>query len=172
MAGPTILNIKASTFKLADDEAGLTAGDAYSCQITAATVSAQAKLLTVPATMCSPESQSASASGWNLDVGYLQDWGDTGSLSQYLFDNDGSAKAFEIKPTDPAMPTISGTCWVVSGAYGGDMGANLVATVTMPLTNKPTITPAVALLGAEAQTAETQTQAPASGPLLQPAGVA
>src|SRR5436190_16796190 len=121
MAGPVVLNVKAATFKMAATQAALATGQAFSCQITNATVSAQPKLVTVPATMCAGESQSAAASGFQLDIGFLQDWNQVApnSLSRYLYDNDGKQVAFEITPTDPVMPKVTGDCWAVAGDYGG-----------------------------------------------------
>ena len=142
MAGPTVLNLKQCTVKFADTSAGLTSAPDFTCQVTSAAVKVNAKLQTVPATMCAPESQSPAASGWSLDLQWLQDWGAAapGGMSEYMFTNDTQLKFFELKPVDPTAPTCNGECYIVAGDYLGAAGTPLLATATCPMPQKPTIT--------------------------------
>jgi hypothetical protein len=161
VAAASIINIKDCSVIFADDEAGLTATTPaptdFKCQVNSAEIQAQPKLQTVPATFCNPESQMPSATGWQLVITFLQDWGATESLSQYLFDNDAELKWFMLSPTDVTLddvPSATGQCWIVAGQYLGAAGAPVNATSTMPVPAKPTIAPAVGLLSAQSEAVE------------------
>src|SRR5436305_14171113 len=124
MAAASIINIKDCSVIFADTEAGLTAASPaptdFKCQVNSAEIQAQPKLQTVAATFCNPESQMPSATGWQLVLTFLQDWGATDSLSQYLFDNDAELKWFMLAPIDvtlAAVPTATGQCWIVAGQF-------------------------------------------------------
>ena len=144
MAAASIINIKNCSVIFAATEAGLTAPTPvdYKCQVNSAEIQAQPKLQTVPATFCNPESQMPSATGWQLVITFLQDWGATNSLSQFLFDNDAELMWFKLAPIDMTLddvPEATGQCWVVAGQYLGAAGAPVNATSTMPVPAKPTI---------------------------------
>jgi len=164
MAGPVVLNVKQANVVFADTQAGLASGTDYTCQVTSAQIKANPKLQTVAATFCAAESQSPAASGWQLDLTWLQDWGaptvvgppPTGSLSQYMFDNDAELKWFKIVPTDPAAPGAEGQCYVVAGEYLGAAGAPLTATATCPCPVKPTIAATITLAAPTEASAESE----------------
>jgi hypothetical protein len=161
----TILNIKQASMKFADTQAGLTSAPDFTCQITSASVKAVPKLQTVAPTFCGPETQSPAASGWQLDLTWLQDWGATPSgMSQYMYDNDTALKWFTIIPVDPAAPSASGQCYVVAGDYLGAAGVPLLATAVCPVPVKPTLAPVVHSTGATAGTPGSWTPAGSAPP--------
>lgn len=133
------------TLKIADTQAGLSTGTAFECQVTSAVVKAQPKMSTIPATGCAGESQAPGATGYQLELAWLQDWsaGDAASLSSYAMTNDGLAKWVEFVPdrTDPTTK-FEFNCFVVAGDIGGTFGAGDpgVSSSVWPLLNKPTPT--------------------------------
>lgn len=143
------------TLKLADTEAGLSAGTAYECQITSAVVTPTANFQTVPATGCAPASQSPGLTSFNLDLAWLQDWDAAGGgLSGYSWERAGDAVWFQLVPdsADTAV-SIKGQVYVVEGAVGGVFGDGSAGTSTAswPCLDKPTLaTPATAATRVEA----------------------
>lgn len=132
------------TLKLADTEAGLTAGLAVECQINSAVLTPAPVYNTIPPTGCAGASQSPGLTGWGLDLTWLQDWVDDGGLSQYAFANDGLPKWFELVPNS-ADPTVgaTGQAYVAAGSFGATFGDGSAAqsTASWPLLDKPDITP-------------------------------
>lgn len=123
----------------------------FQCQVTSAAVTVTPNLITVPATGCEGQTQQPAASTYALALSFLQDWGQTDSLSQYLWDNDTMQADFSVAlASDPLVPVASGTVRVVAGQYGGDFANPLNATVTLPCQAKPTIGPAAGTLAAPA----------------------
>ncbi len=115
--------------------------DEFQCQVGAFTVTASSNLQPVPATLCSGPSQAASASSFSCMITYLQDWGETISLSQLLWDNDAKKIYFKYVPEDNTVSSIEGACWSVAGDYGGEGAGLWVNSSDMPCTDKPVITP-------------------------------
>jgi hypothetical protein len=157
VAAANLIDIKDCSIIFADDEAGLTsttpAPADFKCQVNSAAINAVPKLQTVPATFCAAETQVPAATGWQLVLTFLQDWGATNSLSQYLFDNDATQKWFQMTPNDvtlDSVPGAKGQCWVVAGAYLGAAGAPVNAASTMPIAAKPTIAGVGLLMASEA----------------------
>jgi hypothetical protein len=130
----------------------------YKCQVTKAELVATPNLQTVPATGCQPETQVPAATGFTLDLEWLQDWTATapGSLSQYLFDNDTTEVDFSVSldSGDVLMPVASGTVRLVPGSYGGQFGTPLLATVTLPVQGKPAIGTAATVLSERRETVD------------------
>ena len=149
----TVIVVIDATVRFGDVAAGVD----YKCQVTKAELVATPNLQTVPATGCQPETQVPAATGFTLDLEYLQDWGAADSLGQYLFDNDTLEVDFSVSlDTDNVtMPVASGTVRLVPGSYGGQFGTPLLATVTLPVQGKPVIGPAAAVLSERAP-ADTQ----------------
>lgn len=170
----TALVLNNPIFKLADSEAGLTAGTAYECQLTSAAITPQPQMNTIPPTGCAPATQSPGRTQWQLDMAWLQDWSAAaGGLSGYAYTNDTLPKWFSLALDSVGAPTViaTGQTYVVAGAYGGTFGdgSAAAATATWPCLDKPDITLPTTL----AATAEGQpvTQQPAPQPAPQPAGV-
>lgn len=112
------------TFTVADTEAGLAAGDAYECQITAATLDPTVNFATIPATGCQGPSQSPSTAAWVLNLAWLQDWSAPGGgLSGYALENMMMRRWFKLVP-DKNDVTVSaiGEVWISPGAFGGTFG--------------------------------------------------
>ena len=166
----TVVTLNTPKFKLADTQAGLTAGTAYECQLTQAVITASPNFQTVPATGCAPASQSPGATSWALDMAWLQDWtAPSGGLSGYALTNDAKPKWFELTLDVVGSPTTkaTGQCYVVAGSFGGTFGDGTAAntTATWPLLDKPVVTtPALMMvegMEAEGQTAEEPQPQPA-----------
>ena len=121
-----------------------TAGtDTYECQVTSAAVTSTPNLITVPATGCEGSSQMPAPSTYAVALTFLQDWGQPGSLSQLLWDGEGTETEFSIAlASAPTIPVATGTVRLVAGQYGGDFSQPLTATVTLPCGAKPDIAPA------------------------------
>jgi hypothetical protein len=148
-ATATVIVVTDATVQFGDVATGVD----YTCQATKAELVATPNLQTVPATGCQPETQVPAATGFTLDLEWLQDWSAaTESLSQYLFDNDTLEVDFSVSLDngDIAMPVASGTVRLVPGSYGGQFGTPLLATVTLPAQGKPVIGPAATILSERA----------------------
>lgn len=156
----TVITIVNAHLKLADTEAGLTTGVDYQCQVIEASINATPNLVTVPATYCQAESQSAAATGYELALTWLQDWtAPGGGLSGYAYTNDTEEKWFSLSLEDPdtAPPVAKGPVRVVAGAFGGAAGTPLQTSATWPCSSKPVITlPAIAGMAAESDLAASE----------------
>jgi hypothetical protein len=143
----TVIVVTNASLKLADTEAGLTAGVDYQCQVTEAAINASPNLQTVPATFCGPETQVPAATAYELAVTWLQDWtAPGGGLSKYAFDNDTLEKWFSLTLNDQTEPIATGRIRLVAGSFGGPAGTPLTADATWPIQGKPTITTAAPVM--------------------------
>lgn len=82
------------------------------------------------------------SSTWMVDLAYAQDWDSAGSLSAYLYANEGAEVTLTFEPVS------GGSSWsadviIVPGAVGGAVDSYAVATVSLPVQGRPTFTPAV-----------------------------
>jgi hypothetical protein len=150
------------TLKLADTEAGLTAGTAFECQLTTAELLATANLVQVEQTPCQPASQVPGRETWSLHLIFMQDWAAPGGgLSGYAKANRGQRKWFELvadKDVTPAGDQViaTGEVWIGSGGLGGVVSAApLKSDVTWPCPTEPAITTPAALPLADAELADT-----------------
>jgi hypothetical protein len=138
----TVIVLNAPVFKLADTEVGLTAGTAYECQLTSATITANPQFNTIPSTGCAPSSQSPGRTQFQLDLAWLQDWtAAAGGLSGYAYTNDTEPKWFSFSLDGGATVVATGEVYVVAGGYGGTFGdgSAAAATATWPCLDKPDI---------------------------------
>lgn len=78
---------------------------------------------------------------WALTVNFGQDHEAAESLSTFLFENEGDEFPFAIEPVDGGT-AFSGTLIAQSGPIGGEVDQFGNASVTLPVLNKPTRTPA------------------------------
>jgi len=139
-----VITLNNPIFKLADTEAGLTAGDSYECQLTSAAITPSPVSNTIPATGCAPATQSPGRTGYSIDLAWLQDWSvPGGGLSGFAYENDTAPKwfSFQLDAADTA-PIATGQVYVVAGAYGGTFGdgSAAAASASWPCLDKPTIT--------------------------------
>lgn len=107
-----------------------------SVQFTPSVTSATFKGLEPTATFTNVGSAS-----WMVDISYAQDWESVGSLSAYLFANEGAEVTLTFEPVN------GGSSWsadviIVPGAVGGSVDSFAVATVSLPVQGKPTFTTA------------------------------
>ena len=116
----------------------------FECQVTLASISATPNSVTVPPTGCEGASTRQLAPTYTLNLNYLQDWGQTDSLSQFLWDNQLVDADFELSLGDAPIPVATGVCQLVAGDYGGDFANPLTATAAMGITGQPDIAPPVA----------------------------
>ena len=115
----------------------------YSCQVINFTLESVAVTTDRAGTFCAAPATLNSASSWQVSFEYLQDWGATDSISELLFENDGSEIFFSFVPDVATVPTASGSFNAQAGNYGGDAGTSWTSSGTCGLTGKPTITPPV-----------------------------
>lgn len=75
---------------------------------------------------------------WTAQVDFVQDWDTSGSLSAYLFDNDGATKTVVFVPTSGVgKPTFTVDVILRSGPIGGTTRQFAVSSVTMACKTKP-----------------------------------
>jgi len=118
--------------------------DDYSCQVINFTLESVANTTERPGTFCAAPATLNAASSWQVSFQYLQDWGATESISQFLFDNDGQEVFFSFAPDVPTVPTATGSFFAQAGSYGGDAGSSWDFSGTCGLNGVPTFTPPVA----------------------------
>lgn len=152
----TVIPFNNPKLLVADTEAGLAAGDAYECQLTAAQIVGTPSFQVVPQTGCAPPGQVPGRSTWSLNLAWLQDWtADGGGLSKYSLDNATQAKWFSLAIDTVGFPTVvaTGQAYVVPGQFGGPItGAPAAATANWPMLDEPDITvPAPVGLEADAE---------------------
>lgn len=151
----TVIVLNAPTLKVATTQAGLTAGTAYECQVTSATVTTDAPMNTIPATGCAGASQSPGTASYALEMAWLQDWtaSPAGGLSGWAWAQKGKKAWVQLTPDPTGAPTVKceGEVWVVPGQFGGTFGDGSAApaSATWPFTGTPTITPATLELAAD-----------------------
>lgn len=81
------------------------------------------------------------SSTWTVDLSYAQDWETSGSLSAYLFANEGAEVSLTFTPVS------GGGVWdadviIAPGQVGGAVDSFAEATVSLPVQGKPSYTPA------------------------------
>jgi hypothetical protein len=140
----TILPLTHPILKVADTQAGLTAGEAYECQLTRAEIVPTAQTSTVPATGCAPAVDVPGATKYALHLEWLQDWtASGGGLSNYALINDGSLVWFEYAVDSVGAPTVvaTGQAYVTPGSYGGVFGdgSAAAATADWSMPDKPSV---------------------------------
>lgn len=143
MPAPTVITIIAGRLAVGLLDTALTAFD---CQVVSAAVTANPNLQTVPATFCAPESQAPAATGFQLDLNFLQDWTNPDGVCWFSMDND-TAEVFWELSLDTADATgeaiMHGKARVVAVGFGGDAGTPLQSSSTWPILGKPASGPVV-----------------------------
>jgi hypothetical protein len=137
-----VINPKSTgSIVFATSEANLTSAPvAASDQVISFRIVAQPNLTGVPATYGAAASESAAASGFQVELSILQDWGATTSVSEFLFDNDGEEIWFQHDPAGSSEPTFKGAVYAVAGGWGGAADESWVDDLTFPCVAKPTYT--------------------------------
>lgn len=140
-----ILNHPEVTF--ADTQLGLDTAPTFECQLISAMITPQPVYNTIPATGCAGATQSPGRTGYNLDLSWLADWGAADSLSQFAWDNDGTAVWFRFTDDGSAAAgaatTAEGQAYVAAGGFGGTFGDGSASqtTASWPCVDKPDIGP-------------------------------
>jgi len=129
---------------------GITPLVEYGCQVTNIMLEPTQNMTTTPGTYCAAPHDTPGASSWALVISFLQDWGNTPSLSEFVFTNDGALCDFEFTSSNPdTVPSMSGSCFVTATAFGGDPGAAWqVTTQRWPMQEPPTLTASPTTLAA------------------------
>lgn len=78
---------------------------------------------------------------WVCNLTFAQDWSDEDSLAYYLMDNEGETVEMTFKPTNTTGATITADVIITPGAIGGDVSAFAIASVSLGVVGKPTVTP-------------------------------
>lgn len=84
-----------------------------------------------------------STATWTCTLKYAQDWTTTGSLSAYLFANEGASVDVAFKPQNASGPSFTAKVVITPGAIGGSVNAFATASVTLGVTGKPVLVPGV-----------------------------
>ncbi|MGA1838463.1 IPT/TIG domain-containing protein [Herbiconiux sp. 11R-BC] len=80
-----------------------------------------------------------SVATWTASISFVQDWDTAGSLSAYLFNNEGATVAAVFRPRNGTGPSFSVNLIITPGAIGGAGNATAEATVTLGITGKPVL---------------------------------
>ena len=157
----TVIPLTNPIFKVADTEAGLTAGDAYECQLTSAAITASPNFQTIPPTGCAPAAQSPGARrrGRSTSPGCRTGRRPVAACrttpTKTTPRPSGSPSPSTRSAPRPSSPPVRPTSPPVR--YGGTFGdgSPAAATATWPCLDKPTIVSAVvvaATAGARSRT--------------------
>lgn len=115
----------------------------FGCQITDGALNASPNVTTetVPATWCEPEEtiSNVGKTSYTLDLGYLQDPDVVDGLSQFLFEHDAEVAYFYMGMDGDDPPKAIGEVRIASGTIGGAGRTTLTATVSLPVTGKPSV---------------------------------
>lgn len=96
---------------------------------------------------------------WDAGLTFAQDHETAGSLSDYLFANEGTKVVMIFKPRSGSGPSYQVTLSLTPGAIGGEVNAWATGTVTLPCDGKPV------KLGAGAGVPVLGLASPVSGPI-------
>lgn len=80
---------------------------------------------------------------WVLSLNYAQDWETVGSLSAYLFANEGLTVDATFRPRSGTGPSFAAEVVITPGAIGGSVNAYATASVTLGVNGKPVLVPGV-----------------------------
>ncbi|WP_372593565.1 hypothetical protein [Actinotalea sp.] len=84
-----------------------------------------------------------STATWTATLAGAQDWSSDVSLCRFLFDNEGDTRPYLLRPRAGSGPSFTGKVIITPGAIGGQVNAVAPFNVTLGLTAKPTLVPAV-----------------------------
>lgn len=119
--------------------------DEYSCQVINFQIDPVANPITRRGTLCSPPLNRNGASSYAANFEYLQDWGATPSISEFLKANDAQLVYFDYSSNVPGTGRITGAFYANTGTYGGDAGSSWVSSGSCGLEGDYTVVPATPL---------------------------
>lgn len=76
---------------------------------------------------------------WTADLAYVQDWETAGSLSNYLFENQGKTVPVKFEPKKGGKP-IYANIVIQPGAIGGQVDSFAATTVSLGVSGAPSFT--------------------------------
>lgn len=117
--------------------------DDYAAAVSSATLTPASSAVTFKGLKPTAVFTDVTAATWTLDLAYAQDWETAGSLSLYLFNNEGATKAATLKPKSGTGPSFAVDIIITPGAVGGAVDAHATATVTLGVKGRPELVPAV-----------------------------
>lgn len=82
----------------------------------------------------------SSAATWTCVLEYVQDWESPESLSQYLFEKEGTTVPATFKPKSGSGPSFTANLSITSGSIGGAVNAFATTSVTLG-SDKPVLVP-------------------------------
>lgn len=89
----------------------------------------------------------ASTATWTCTLKYVQDWDSLKSLSRYLYTEEGKTVPIVFKPRAGtgagASPSFSANIVITPGAIGGQVNSFAETSVTLGVSGKPLLVPAV-----------------------------
>lgn len=80
----------------------------------------------------------AGASTWVCNIEFAQDWDTAGSLSRYLFENEGGSIAVTFEPKKGGS-AITATIVVVPGSIGGAVDGVATSSVALGVKGRPAL---------------------------------
>lgn len=75
-------------------------------------------------------------STWTLNLTFAQDWETAGSFSEYLMENEGEKKTFDIEPATGGR-SVTVEVYIQPGQIGGTVDTGPDANVSLPVIGKP-----------------------------------
>lgn len=112
------------------------------CQVTIIETQVESTFVAIPVTGCEAPADRYAGSKRKLRLQWLQDWGETDSLSEFLDDHDGESIFIEYIPLGGTAPKWVYEVQAVPGAEGGTMGQPSLADVTLPVIARTPTMPA------------------------------
>lgn len=107
----------------------------------------------------------ATAATWVCNLVLAQDWETSGSLSLFLWNNDGTPQPLALKPRSGSGPSFTASAIIIPPSVGGAGDAYATSTIALGLSGKPLMVPAAGV-------APVITTADATGPAAGGTGVA
>lgn len=88
--------------------------------------------------------QSVGSEVWTLQFDYAQDWSTADSLALKLFNETGTNVTVTVNPEGTVgAPSFTAEVTLLSGSVGGATDSVATASVTLPVTGRPVLAPAV-----------------------------
>jgi len=79
---------------------------------------------------------------WTVVLNYVQDWETADSLSQFLYENEGTTVPMTFHPRSGSGPSFTAQVVITPGAIGGTVNSYATTSVTLGCNGKPVLVPA------------------------------
>lgn len=119
-------------------------GDTYEAHVSEVTFTPSASSTTWQGLTPSASFTDSSVATWTCTLAYAQDWSNPDSLSYKLHAEEGASWDVTFTPRKGSgQPSITATVTVTPGAIGGAVNGWATASVSLGVSGKPEIVPAV-----------------------------